>query len=88
LVLIGGGARSAAYRAVVAGLTGRPVLVPDDDELVALGAAVQAAATLHRCPIADIAAAWDLGGGHLVEPPPGVDGAAIRAVYAAAAAAG
>ena len=42
--LVGGAARSAAYRRVVADLTGRPVLVPADDELVAAGAAVQAAA--------------------------------------------
>ena len=49
ILLIGGGARSAAYRRVVADLTGRAVVVPADDELVACGAAVQAAAVLHGC---------------------------------------
>ena len=43
LVLVGGGARSAAYRQVLASLAGRPVTVPVDDEIVTAGAALQAA---------------------------------------------
>jgi len=43
LFLVGGGARSAAYRARLAALTGQVVEVPDADEAVATGAAVQAA---------------------------------------------
>jgi xylulokinase len=46
LVLIGGGARGATWRDVVARLSGRPVVVPAAEELVALGAAAQAAALL------------------------------------------
>ena len=84
VVLVGGGARSAAYRQVVADLTGRPVLVPDADELVARGAALQAAAVLTGCPFAEIAAAWDLGVGTTIDPDPTVDGAAIRARYSTA----
>ena len=38
LFLVGGAARSAAYRRVVADLTGRVVQVPCDEELVAAGA--------------------------------------------------
>jgi xylulokinase len=82
--LIGGGARSAAYRRVVADLTGRAVVVPAVDELVACGAAVQAAAVLQGCSFDDIAAAWALGAGRIVEPDPTVDRAAIRNAYAAA----
>src|SRR5436309_2902421 len=41
--LIGGGARSGAYRRVVADLLGRPVLIPRGEELVTRGAALQAA---------------------------------------------
>ena len=43
LVLLGGGARSAAYRQVLATLSGRPVTVPHRREIVSAGAALQAA---------------------------------------------
>ncbi len=85
LFLIGGGSRSAAYRQVVADLTQRDVLVPDADEHVATGAALQAAAIAHGVASVDaIAQAWNLGGGHAVSPTPGVPNAAIRGAYAAA----
>jgi len=67
---------------VVADLTGRVVVVPADDELVAAGAAVQAAALHHGCDFAQVAAAWGLGRGAVVEPDGRVDRAAIRAAYA------
>ena len=84
IVLVGGGARSAAYRQIVADLTGRPVVVPDTDELVARGAAVQAAAVLTGTSFDDVAAAWGLGSGVTVDPDPTVDGDAVRAAYAGA----
>jgi xylulokinase len=83
--LVGGGSRSAAYRHVVADLIGRPVLVPASDELVACGAAIQAAAVLHGCGFDDVRDEWDLGSGEVVDPDPAVDGAAIRDAYASAA---
>jgi xylulokinase len=43
VLLVGGGARSAAVQQVVAQLLGVPVLVPEPGEYVALGAARQAA---------------------------------------------
>lgn len=46
LVLIGGGARGAAWQEVAGRLSGRPLEIPAAAELVALGAAVQAAAVL------------------------------------------
>ena len=46
IVLIGGGARSAAIRALAPGIFGVPVTVPEPAEYVALGAARQAAWTL------------------------------------------
>jgi xylulokinase len=85
LMLIGGGARSRAYRQIVADLTGRPVLVADTDELVARGAALQAAVVLNGAPFEDVAAAWDLGRPTTVEPDPHVDADGIRATYAAVA---
>lgn len=81
---VGGGARSAAYRQRLAELAARPVLVPDTDETVATGAAVQAAVVTAGGTFADIAAAWGLGRGTTVQPRAGVDAAARRSAYAAA----
>ena len=82
VMLIGGGARSAAYQQVTADLLGRQVLVLDSDELVARGAAIQAAATLAGTSIEELAAAWGPASGTTIDPDPSVDGAAIRAGYA------
>jgi xylulokinase len=84
--LVGGAARSTAYRRVVADLTGRPVRVPMEDELVAAGAAVQAAVVHHGSDAAQVAEAWGLGRGESVDPDGTVDHAAIRARYADAVA--
>ena len=70
VLLIGGGAHSAAYRRVVADLSGREVVVPREDELVACGAALQAAALLHGGSVDDRADAWGLGTGETIEPDP------------------
>ncbi len=84
VLLIGGGAHGAAYRRVVADLTGRAVVVPREDELVACGAALQAATVLLGGDVEERAAAWGLGTGDAIEPDPHVDRAAIRAAYAEA----
>jgi len=85
--LVGGGARSSAYRQAVADLSGRDVTVPGETEHVAAGACVQAAAVLEGRDPAEVAEAWGLGSGAVVAPDPRVDRVAIRARYAAAAAA-
>ena len=69
VVLIGGGARGAAWQSTVARLANRTVQVPDADELVALGAAAQAAACLTGDPPQEIARRWDTRAGKTVEPP-------------------
>ncbi len=74
--LIGGGARSSAYRQRCADLLGAPINVPASDETVALGAAVLAARTVSGSAAA---ASWGLGEGETVEP--AADGAAVRAAY-------
>jgi xylulokinase len=68
LFLIGGGARSETWWRVVRRLSGRAVLIPDATDLVAIGAAVQAAATLHSVDPADVAARWNTSAGTLLEP--------------------
>ncbi len=84
LILVGGGARSRAYRQVLADLSGRTVLVPSGDEHVADGACVQAAAVAAGGDTADVAERWKLGDGELVEPGAGSTAAIdVRAAYAA-----
>ena len=83
LLLVGGGARSAAYRRAVADLSGRPVLVPDVGEAVATGACVQAAAALTGHRPDDVRAGWGIDGGTLVDPDREVDAAGVRQDYAA-----
>lgn len=83
-VLVGGGARSLAFRHVLADLSGRAVTVPAAGELVAAGACVQAAAALHGRDPGDVAVAWGMGAGPTTEPDPEVDVVAIRGAYAVA----
>ncbi|WP_040495426.1 xylulokinase [Ilumatobacter nonamiensis] len=79
VVLIGGGARSEAMQAVLAGLAGMDVIHADVDEAVATGAAVQSAAVLEQVEHAVIQQRWGLGTGNPVD---GVDGGSIRERYA------
>ena len=65
--LVGGAAKSPAFTQVVADLIGRPVHVVSD-ELVATGAAAQAAATYLGCDVDSIAQRWGLGQGHVTQP--------------------
>jgi xylulokinase len=70
LVLIGGGARGRTWREVARRLSGRPLLVPDAEELVALGAAVQATAVLRGESVDEVAARWGTGSGTVLDPVP------------------
>jgi xylulokinase len=89
LLLVGGGARGTAWREVVRRLSGRPVLVPDAVELVALGAAAQATAVWRGEPPERVGARWGTTSGTLLEPVP-ADAerlARIRSILRAVAAA-
>jgi len=83
-ILVGGGARSPAYRRVLADLSQRTVEVPADDEQVAMGACVQAAAALAGRSPAEVASQWARPPAAVVDPGPAVDAAAVRGAYAAA----
>jgi xylulokinase len=61
VLLVGGGARSAAFRHVVAELCELPVATADADEAVAAGACVQAAAVALGCSHREVADRWHLG---------------------------
>jgi xylulokinase len=84
IVLVGGGAKSPAYRKAMADLSGLPVLLPSHDEHVALGACVQAAAVLSGRSIAEVQQAWELGSGVTISPETGIDGGIVRRRYRAA----
>ena len=92
LFLIGGGSRSPAFQAVVAALSGRPVIVPAADEFVTAGACLQAALTLSvsasqsgfdpSAAVAQTASEWNLGTGTTIEGGSGIDIEAVRRAYA------
>lgn len=81
LHLIGGGARSAAYRQRAADLHGSPIVVPEVEEAVATGAALQAAAVATEHSLAGLAEAWGLTAGRVVEPAVDVDRLAVLEAY-------
>jgi xylulokinase len=88
LWLVGGGARSAAYRRVLADLSGRSVHTVSDIEMVAAGACIQAAATDGGDDPIDVAQAWrdqgSLGATTTTEPDlDPVVAAEVRERYAA-----
>jgi xylulokinase len=66
--LVGGGSRSSAYRRRAADLLDQPVMVPDTDETVATGAALQAAVVFDGGDFAAVAERWHLGEGEQIEP--------------------
>ena len=81
IVLVGGLARSIAFRRVLAGLVDVSIVVSDAEQAVATGAAVQAAAVLERVDAATIQDRWGLGGGTPIED--GLDPGDLRERYAA-----
>ncbi|NNN29609.1 xylulokinase [Streptomyces sp. S3(2020)] len=67
LLLIGGGARGRAWQETVRRLSGRPVQIPEAKELVALGAAAQAAGLLTGEDPAAVARRWNTTAGPVLE---------------------
>ncbi|MEU6390872.1 xylulokinase [Streptomyces sp. NPDC046939] len=78
LLLIGGGARGTAWQQTVRRLSGRPVQVPEARELVALGAAAQAAAILTGENPAAVARRWNTARGPVLDAVPRDEGALER----------
>ena len=83
LILIGGGARGTVWQRTVARLSGRRVQVPDADELVALGAAAQAAACLSGERPEEVARRWGTSEGTEIEPPTEEDTETLARIRAA-----
>jgi xylulokinase len=78
LLLIGGGAKGAAWRDTVRRLSGRPVQVPRAEELVALGAAAQAAGLLLGEDPSAVARRWSTADGPAYDAVPRDDDALAR----------
>jgi xylulokinase len=70
ILLIGGGARGTAWQNTVRRLSGRPARVPVAEEVVALGAAAQAAGLLTEEPADEVARHWRTDAGPVLEPLP------------------
>jgi xylulokinase len=77
IVLIGGGAKGTAWRETVRRLSGRRVLVPADPDLVARGAAAQAAAALTGTDPINVQSNWASSDQVVLEPMP-VDQAVLE----------
>ena len=78
ILLIGGGARGTAWRETVRRLSGRPVVVPQAQELVALGAAAQAAGLVLGEDASSVARRWRTDEGPAYEPVPADEEALAR----------
>lgn len=63
VILVGGGSRGRVWQETIRRLSGRPLLVPAHDELVALGAAAQAAGVLVDAAPEDVARRWKTSAG-------------------------
>ncbi len=82
VVLVGGGARSLAYRTVFAALCDLPVGTADADEAVATGACVQAAAAALGQSHDEVGQRWGLGAVTAIERPLLNADVDVRAQYA------
>ena len=80
IYLVGGGAKSPAYRQIAADLMDRPVAIPDADELVAAGACLQAARMLTQLN-GEPDPEWDASAGVIVEPRPDREFRQVRRAY-------
>jgi xylulokinase len=84
ILLIGGGAKGGAWRDTIRRLSGRPLVVPEQQELVAFGAAVQAAAVATGDDPVAVARRWHTQRGTSHEALPRDDAARDRLATALA----
>jgi len=78
IVLVGGGAKGETWRKVIGELSGRAIEVPAAMELVALGAAAQAAAMLSDEPPEIVARRWETSRGTVLPAVPRNEDALTR----------
>lgn len=87
LFLVGGGARSGAYRQRLADIAERSVHIPQSDETVATGAAIQAFAAFLGSDevLLSTVREWNLDSAHIFEPKTDLDSRDVRENYRQAA---
>jgi xylulokinase len=78
IILVGGGSRGRVWQETIRRLSGRALLVPEHDELVALGAAAQAAGVLLDEAADDVARRWNTSAGIQLDRVPRDDEALAR----------
>ncbi len=66
IILVGGGAKGKVWQQVIGRISGRELLIPRTEELVAWGAAAQAAAILTGESAVDVARRWKVSDGAVV----------------------
>ena len=63
IILVGGGAKGKVWQKTISRLSGRELVIPKSTELVAYGAAAQAAGILNNEAAVDVAARWNVSDG-------------------------
>ena len=63
IILVGGGAKGKVWQKTISRLSGRELVIPKSAELVAYGAAAQAAGILNNETAVDVAARWNVSDG-------------------------
>jgi xylulokinase len=63
IILVGGGAKGKVWQKTISRLSGRELVIPKSDELVAYGAAAQAAGILNNEAAVDVATRWNVSDG-------------------------
>ena len=66
IILVGGGAKGKIWQDTVSRLSGRNIIIPKSEELVAYGAASQAAGVLNNENAIDISSRWNVSDGEKV----------------------
>ena len=66
IILVGGGAKGKVWQETISRLSGRELIIPKTEELVAYGAAAQAAGILSNEPAVDVSARWNAADGQRI----------------------
>ena len=69
IILVGGGAKGKVWQNTISRLSGRELIIPKATELVAYGAAAQAAGILNNENAVDVATRWNVSDGPRLAAP-------------------
>ena len=66
IILVGGGAKGKVWQETISRFSGRELIIPKTEELVAYGAAAQAAGILSNVPAVEVSARWNAADGQRI----------------------